>query len=286
MIAALAAAATAAVIDQETWKGLFDTLIGNVVTPYGVLDAVPIFGPRPVVVPALLRVAIAFLAIFSLLSTAFVAWQRPRIDAATNQPALGGQLLMLLGPFSLLYLLCLLPRAAFVGLFDRYLIPLLCFAVLGLLRLWQSRVAAELPWRNFAVIGLFAAFAIAATHDFFAQYRARQLLVHQLNAAGVNNHQIDGGMEFNAWVEVEQAGIVADARLPGAKPFRMPLPGDRCAPFLGYLMPHIERRFALATVPDACDGEAPFPPVVYRTWLPPFQHTIFVVRDHGTYDGN
>jgi hypothetical protein len=277
------------------------TLINNL-SEFGAFIS-PLPGAQKVVLGDPLRLAITGFAVASAAAACALipagrvskARQLPAGEpealqtASTQLPFLvptPGQLATLVLPFCLFYLLLLLPRGATVFLFDRYLLPLMVFAILGLLRLAQGRVGPRVPAFAVAMLVLFAGYAIAITHDLFAVYRARLSAINQIIAAGVPPNQINGGFEFNGWQEILLTGRLSDPRLPGTRPWRPPLQSDACAPFMGLETPHLERRYALAWDPAVCDGRTNFPPVDYRTWLPPREGQIYIVRDHGNADGN
>jgi hypothetical protein len=285
----LVAGTTLAAVATAFWLRRFSLMwlmmaptLANTITRFGVLDVSPPQGPHAVVLGYPLRLGVTFLSIASLAALLWVSRQPIRpTPAATPNPHLPWLTL----PFCGAYFALLLPRAATVDLFDRYLLPLMLFALLGLLHLYQSRVNARVPLIGVGVLALFAGFAVAATHDFFSQYRARDAAIAQMLSSGVPANQIAGGFEFNAWTEILTTGVVADDRLPGMPPKRSPASRDACAPNMAYLSPHLDRQYALASIPDACGGPAGYTPVPYRTWLYPWAGAIYVVRDPGPSSG-
>ncbi len=91
--------------------------------------------------------------------------------------------------------------------FDRYLLPVVPFAVAALAATRRGRASppASPPipvWSRAAAGALAAALAwlaVAGTHDYLAWNRARFAGLDHLAAAGVPPTEIDGGFEFNAW---------------------------------------------------------------------------------------
>jgi 4-amino-4-deoxy-L-arabinose transferase-like glycosyltransferase len=97
--------------------------------------------------------------------------------------------------------------------FDRYLIPVLPFAIaaaLGDCRDVQPHAAA---WVLLALLGWYA---VAGTHDYMAWNRARYRAIAMLEQQGVGPEQIDGGFEYNAWhlaAELKTWPSTAEARV-------------------------------------------------------------------------
>ena len=92
----------------------------------------------------------------------------------------------------------------FRGFFDRYLmfplfllLPVVTAAVRGAQS--DSRWKVLRPIAHLIVL-LYASFAVAGTHDYFAWNRAKWLAAHDLaEVAHVSPMDIDGGLEFNGW---------------------------------------------------------------------------------------
>ncbi|MBV8911812.1 MAG: hypothetical protein JOZ05_02095, partial [Acetobacteraceae bacterium] len=82
--------------------------------------------------------------------------------------------------------------------FDRYLI-LFIPPLLGLLVLAVEGASRTVITPAGVVLGLYALFAVLATHDYMAWNRARWRALAALEARGVEARQIDGGYEYNGW---------------------------------------------------------------------------------------
>ncbi|HUT16437.1 MAG TPA: glycosyltransferase family 39 protein [Anaerolineae bacterium] len=89
------------------------------------------------------------------------------------------------------------------GGFDRYILPLLPLAMIGL-------AASMSPGRRRSprsglivasvLLAAYAIFSVAATHDYLSWNRARwQALCDLTQRAGIRHQRIDGGFEFNGW---------------------------------------------------------------------------------------
>ncbi len=249
-------------------------------------------GIQPVVLPGPLRLFLTAVSFCAAAATFALSLEHTgpaetsSSPTAGRKPAQGARLAVLVVPFCTVYILLLIPRASVLMIFDRYLLPLLVFATLGLLRFTQATLGPRIPFADAVAALFFCGYGIAATHDGFALYRARLEQIGRVVSSGVAPNEINGGFEYNGWQEIRHSGFVYDDRLPGNKPAPVPLASDVCAPQLGYFAPHLDRHFALAWSPSVCDGPANFPPVEFHTWLPPQTGYIYVVRDHGNADGN
>jgi len=91
--------------------------------------------------------------------------------------------------------------SGYLSMFDRYLLPLIPIAILLLTNI---KFQAILPRHNVgqvlsaAFIILYAAFSVAATHDYISWNRARWSAINNLLIDNkVSPNQIDGGYEFN-----------------------------------------------------------------------------------------
>jgi len=105
------------------------------------------------------------------------------------------------GPAKLFPALCLLAFAAGSLLqadfyFDRYLIPMLPFAVASSLCAFERIVLNRRAW---VLAFVLAAYSLASTHDYLAWNRARYQGLDALLAKGYSPREIDGGVEFNGW---------------------------------------------------------------------------------------
>ncbi len=256
----------------------------NNVTPNGLLDGTPILGNRPVLLHRGLRILATVLTdtcLAALLLHLFT--QRPapsqtiaRLTITTRQ------LWALLAPLTAVYLILLLPSAAFIPLFDRYALLLLFVATIPLLRIIDRSLPTLPALALFAPLTLFALISVAATHDALAMVRARLAAIHELEAANIPPTSIDGGLEYNAWTQVLRTGRVNQLTLMSpaeaakyATYYTEPHP---CTPLSGFLFPDLHAQFALSYNPDICGGPTAFPPAVYRQWLGQHEVPIYIIR--------
>ena len=201
--------------------------------------------------------------------------------ASSSPPAISWkQLGWLLAPFTIAYSLLLVPRATTLILSDRYLLGLLVVALLCLVRYYQDRVQRQLPFVSILLVGIMAIYGVTVTHNTFEFYRARVALAAELLAAGVPDTSVDGGWEYNFWVELQYANHINDPMIvtPAAAyvPTR-PLPTGTCPTYMYDRTPHIHPLYGISFDPNACYGSAPFAPVNYSRWLASGPGTLYVV---------
>jgi len=258
--------------------------IGNYVTIFGILSNTPVHGPLPIVLHGGIRLVLTVLLILGMASMVAIALRGGKeAFRARRQPQeiSWHGLAMLLVPFTLSYFALLVPRAIAGVLYDRYLVPLLFVAAIPILRFYQERVQPRLPAAALIPIVLYAWFAVAGTHDSFVRFRAYLDVINELRAAGVPAMEIDGGLEYDGWTQIEQVGYVNDPRIPvrPGETFHASVKDTfgSCPLFwVDSFSPSF--RYAMASLPDECLGLAGFPPVTYRTWLGPHLNTLYVVR--------
>ena len=188
------------------------------------------------------RAAISVLVVASalILGELLFAMRRSRNRNTSGlEPVTRQDLLWLLGPFSLSYIVMLLPRGIYALLYDRYLLGLMPLAIILLIKLYQRVAEDELPAISFLMLGAFGLFSIAGTHDWFALNRARIVAVEEVQATGVPKTAIQGAFEYDGWTQIEAAGFVNEKRIEvpaGAfhenmRMYRLP---ERCRHFFGW----------------------------------------------------
>jgi hypothetical protein len=273
-----------AVAHPHTLVGLIAPFKGNYVTPYGILGSFSIKGYPPTVLAPLLRFLITILVLAALLCFSAFPLARPRRTFSASQPPVTGTLswpclLILTGPFVLAYLALLLPRGLRGDLFDRYLLLLLPIGLILLLRLFQDRVQPNLPALSYALVLLFALYAIAGTHDAFCMYRARQAAVTELLFAGIPDTAIDAGFEHNGTAQIERVGYIAGPHTRPTTAAKPSLFAVDCEPDEGWLTPAMVPGYALSYNPNACGGPSRFVPIAYRQWLRGFHTTTIYIVD-------
>lgn len=257
---------------------------GNYVTSRGILE-LPDIGIRPVVLEPGVRVIITVICYFAAFAFSVVLFTRKRrapSAPAEDQPSplSTRQVLLLLGPFTLAYCTFLSFRIFSDVIFDRYLLPLFMVLAVVAMRFYQDRVDPRLPRTCYAVLFLFAAYGVAATHDEFVADRARLAAIKQFRAAGLPRTAFYGGFPYDGWTQIDARGYVDSdgIRTPSgishytrARAKFMP-----CGYFHAKYYSAIRPQYLLSYDNFTCgEPQDRFAPVTYRLWLPPFSATIY-----------
>ena len=252
-------------------------------TVHGTLDGTVLLGQRPLILHhggQILLTAVLAAVLVSFLAIVFST--KGKLPEAGEQIISRRDLTLLVGSFAVGYALLLLPRGTFYGLVDRYLLPLVLFALILLLRYVQDCVQPRLPMIGVAAIVGFAVFGIAETHDALAMMHARLRAIDVLRAAGVPADRLDGAFEFNAWTQIDERGYMNDSRLqhPAGAYQEMIQTGPDdpdCELYQFDRTPVVRPLYRLSFDPDVCAGRSPFPPAVYHAWLGPHRVPIYIV---------
>jgi hypothetical protein len=259
--------------------------LGNFVTVHGLIDVHSILGERPVVMHDGIRMFLTAVTIVGLLSVLAAFFGRlarlpslPGRIAAISWRDLG----VVLAPFCLAYIALLAPRASGGGFYDRYLLPLMLIALLVLVRFYQERIRLNLPIPSVILIGVFACYGVAATHDLFAMYRGYIAAIEEVRSSGLPATAFSGSWENDGWTELETAGYINEPRI------RFPIGAYVFQPVTVYpagcdgnsldRIPAVKPVYALSFDPEQCDGQGAFLHVTYRTWLAPHVTSIYIVR--------
>jgi Dolichyl-phosphate-mannose-protein mannosyltransferase len=255
---------------------------GNTIGPKGVMDLPSVFGDRPDVLTAPIRLFLNFVVLLSLAAF-LICWSNTsslKISAASARNRVPNTMVLyLLGPFTAAYSLLLITR---VGMIDRYLLPLLVVALVVVVRFYQETFGGHLPLVSPLLIAAFALFGVAGMHDNFSMERARVSAAEELLKAGVPRSKIRAGFEFDAWTQLELAGYINDERLrvpAGAFHSWVPpnLPSS-CLFFFAEHTPAFAGQYVLTYQPSSCFVPSQFPSVAYGTWLPPHRHQILIEK--------
>jgi len=258
--------------------------IGPYVTPRGLIDGAPLKGIRPTVLMPDVRLVLTVLILLGLLGclTFLISGERQRALPNEARESVSWQrLLILILPVSAAYIGLLLPRGAFGEIFDRYLLPLLLFCAILLLRFFQDRVRPNLPLITCVFVLIFAAYGVAGTHDAFSMYRGRIAAVAELRQAGIPDTSIDGGFEHNGVTQIERFGHINDHRIKipaDAYISEFPSFPEHCAPFMGPETRAIIPGYALSFDPMSCGGPSRFSPVTYHNWLGEHSVNLYIVN--------
>jgi len=255
--------------------------LGHVIGTLSIFSSTgEMLGSRPVTLTLPMRVGLSLLVIAALLTLGeqmlTKPWRRKSPGAVSLHEAL-----WVLGPFSISYVVFLLPRALYSFIYDRYLLGLMPLAIIILLLLYQQWVAERLPGITIAALSLFGLYAIAGMHDWFALNRARVAAVAQIHALGVPITSVQGGFDYDGWTQIEAAGYINDPRIlnppdayqPNLEQLRFQ---SQCRLDFARYTPAIQPRYFVVFSVMPCLQVSGYRSVIYSTWLPPFHRAIFI----------
>jgi hypothetical protein len=243
-------------------------------------------GIRPVALPIWARLIISVIVIVS--GAALVEWsiafrqQKTERVASLEEHAPGWKTLAALYmPYTIAYVLLIIPRGLRFYIFDRYLLGILPIAIIYLLRLYEQRVGRSLPLVSYATLLVFALYGVAATHDLFALNRARVTAVNEVRASGVRENEVQAGFEYDGWTEINQAGYVNELKIAypanavhvNRQDLRRP---EGCRLGFDPYTPALHPKFIVVLSPVSCLERTSFPPVFYSAWLPPFTRYVYI----------
>jgi hypothetical protein len=255
--------------------------LGNWVSVQGGYEAVPNGDPADYL-STIIRVLLTILSLGGLLGLIASLLRPSNVSRPASPFAVSWkQLAILLGPFSLIYILLLLPRAATTGIFDRYFPTLVAVAMLCLVRCYQDQIQPRFPSASILLVAIMAIYGVATTHNMFALERARVALAAELRANGVPETSVDNGWEYNLDTELQHADHINFPTIVVPSNAYVPVPSPPSAPcpmFWYDYFPHIHPLYGVSFDPNACDGPAPFAPVHYSRWPYRTPGTLYVVR--------
>jgi hypothetical protein len=259
---------------------------GDMIERLGVVDFpnTGLIGFSPMTFNHTGRVIASFIVIAALLNFFYcIFFLKENTKTPASSPQLSWKtLLYLFGPFTVAYVLLLVVPSAWGNTKDRYLISLVVPALLCLLRLYQERVSPRLPALSYATLAAFSIFTILGTHDWFAMHNARVAAIDTLLEANIPSSQLQAGFEYDGLTQIDNAGTVVDPRvkLPAGIELQYIPPGlpSSCAALFDPLTPSVHPIYFLAFQKAPCVTDSQFDAVPYRTWLPPFQRQILILK--------
>ena len=204
---------------------------------------------------------------------------RPSLRESLRRPqALNAALL--LGPYTSAYFLLLCPRSAIGGLFDRYLLGIVPVFIIWLLLFFESKRGPALPRSSVVALCVLGLLGIAGTHDWFAWQRARVAALQEVLASGVPRTAIEGGIDIDGSTQIQNGYInYPGLRVPANAWHRYPeldARAQQCRWDVMNWAPSVVPQFSIGFDPEPCFTQTDYPPVRYRSWLPPFDHTVIV----------
>ena len=189
----------------------------------------------------------------------------------------------LFGIFSAAYLLLLLLKGLVpdsFGVCDRYLLPVLPAATLGLLMVFHRWTGRErLPLPAWFVLALFAGYGVTQAHDYFAQLRVRLAVTGYLEQRAIPRTRILAGFEYDSWTQITVAGHYNDPRI--RKPEGSYVPSPKSIGFvtmykLWTYSPVVHPDYVVTLGPHPELLNTDVPAVGYSCWSPPFHRRIMV----------
>lgn len=260
----------------------------QVVPTFDRLNAIVAQRVHLAVAPEILRMlltGLVALGVLGLVSSFFASEHRRPAPRKELDVITWKELGFVLGPFSLAYIIFLVPRATQKFFSDRYLLPLLAILLLVLVRYYQEKVRSILPPVCVLLVAIFGGFSLAATHDMFSLYRGYVAAIAQLRSFGTPAAAILGPWEFEGWTQVETVGYInnfgiQNPRGAWAPPPSRPLPAN-CDTSSSYFLdwtPVVEPVYGIVLDPNQCGGQLVFPAIMYATWVAPNTNSIYTVR--------
>jgi hypothetical protein len=253
---------------------------GNCLHERGVMGNAELAGVRPVAMPMIVRIVVAFAVFFvacALSAHLILRLTRPvhagrRLVRFFLYPGAGNPLLPAMVLFAAGYFALLLPRCASNMVYDRYIVPLMPCLIFPLLLKSQKQGDRRVPKIAWGLLAIFAIYSIAITQEITALARARTIAADRLLSAGVRRTRIDGGFEFNYQTQIETVGYVNDSRLRNpAGAYRPGLPIDYA----------VQPEYRLEFGPAIDSAPTHFGSVRYFTYLYPFHRAVYIDRDIG-----
>ena len=190
-----------------------------------------------------------------------------------------------MGPFTLSYVVFLVPRGTFGPIQDRYLLGLVPAVVIVLLKVHQERSTARLSLLSLVTLAIVSIFAIGSIHDTFAGCRAVVTAVRMVQDSGVPRTSIEAGLALggwaqDGWTQLEADGYIHDPRIQipvgvEPNPHDLKLPKE-CMWYFTSFTPAITPRYFIVMEPKSCFAPTEFAVTHYTTWFPPFRRAFYV----------
>jgi hypothetical protein len=247
---------------------------GDIVSSRGILTDDAFVGGRPNVIPGKPLILVTLLALGSFVF--FLRSATKFIQAAPKSgPFQTWVVIQLL--FAVLYFAGVIARpSAAMQPFDRYLVPVLPLLILA--SMYVSRAQSPSPLQ-YGTLALFAAFGIAAVHDYYAQRSICTAAADALIRRGVQRAEITAGLDYDSVTENETSGVVMLTCRHDPGPVKELNHFLTCAPSI-----HPRFIVGLSSIPGS--PELLLKSETTRLWLPPFRATarIFVIPRDGQVD--
>jgi hypothetical protein len=235
------------------------------------------------------KVTISFLLVIApaLILVEQIRSRPPQIefDRSGKNPFSWKELGWILGPFTLSYVVFLVPRGTFGPIQDRYLLGLVPAVVIVLLKFRQEHSTERLSVPSLVTLAIVSIFAIGSIHDVFAGCRALVTMVRMVQDSGVPRTSIEAGLAIggwaqDGWTQLEADGYIHDPRIQipiGVKPnpHDLNLPKE-CMWYFTNFTPAITPRYFIVMEPKSCFVPTEFATTAYTTWFPPFRRALYI----------
>ncbi len=204
-----------------------------------------------------------------------------KLHSFTKRTAAWNELIWILGPFSLSYVILLAPRATYFFIQDRYLLGLVPTAIVVLLKLYQERVTAKLSILSVFAVSIVAVYSVGVAHDLFADCRAWAKTIQMVQTSGVSRNYIEAGFANDGWTQIDGGGHINDARIQvpaGAYKPDTPVANlpKECASWFSPYTPAVTPHYFITGSPGSCFARTEYAPIHFTTWLPPFHRAFYV----------
>ena len=148
---------------------LLEPTSGDWLGVHGIFEAIDLKGKPPLLLHTGAQIVLTIASIGGLLGLiASALTRRTPLANATTKALSWKQLLTVVGPFSIIYMLLLISRAASAQIVDRYLLGLLALGALCLARYYQEWIRPQLPLASIALVVIMAILGVTMTHNLFA----------------------------------------------------------------------------------------------------------------------
>ena len=237
-------------------------------------------GSRPITLNLFSRLVLSLCVIAAASICMLDSW-----SSLASEPYSGSQCLKaataLLVPFTISYVTLLVPRALYSFLYDRYLLGTMPGALVLLLLFYQRRFRRALPWWAFGVLGIFSAYTVAATHDWFALNRACIEAVDRVHSIGIPLTQIQGGFDFDGWTQIQNARSINSDKIANPPGVYGPYTAlsnlePPCRLNFSSYTPKVTPQYFVVFHPMPCLARSQFAATAYHNWLPPTHRSVFV----------
>ncbi len=288
----LARAGAVLVIPWALWKATspwspgYIPMLGNIITPHGILDGLDAIGDKPMTLTRPLRGLLAAMVVAAACPClasffhSFALWRKAAQEGKRSSlPRIRAHFALAFLPFSIAYFALLIRRIYEGPIFDRYLLPLLPAVVVALLLHFQNSVRRPAPLPAWVVLVLWALYGVASMHDYLAATRARLSAAAAVAAKGVPRTAITAGLEYDAWTQLQQTGYVNNERMvkptPAQPKRNRPASAGQPAFWFWQYTGSVNPRYFIVYSLQPGLQNGPFPVIRYTAWLPPFHRAVF-----------